>query len=125
MDFENLKGKTLKTIEQRGVDEILITDSSGVSYKMHHDQDCCECVEVEEVIGDFSDLLNSPILLAEVVTDNETVKDDEYPDESFLWTFYKLATLKGAVTIRWYGSSNGYYSEEVDFEVITNKELTN
>jgi hypothetical protein len=112
-----LKGKTLASVD---ADEykIIFTTTEGEVYKMHHCQDCCENVSVEDVCGDWEDIIGSPILVAEESTNSEDTFGNEYCDESFTWTFYKLDTFKGGVTIRWFGSSNGYYSESVDFDKI-------
>ena len=113
VDFEILKGKVLIDIEiNEEEDEITFTDSEGVKYLMYHEQDCCEDVNIEDICGDINNLLNTPIVLAEEVTNTGEVEDSS--GYSYTWTFYKLATVKGYVTIRWYGVSNGYYSETVD-----------
>ena len=116
--FEDLVGKVLSNIQNIGNEELIFTLDTGEEYKLYHNQDCCESVSIEDIIGDMNDLIGSPILMAEEV-ENSQVNPDGAPakdyQDSFTWTFYKLATIKGYVTIRWYGESNGYYSESVDF----------
>lgn len=117
IEFNNLIGKELNKIEiNEEKDEIIFHCEDGSIYKMYHEQECCESVYIEDICGVFNDLIGTPIIMAEESTNSENPKS-EY-DESFTWTFYKLATVKGYVTIRWYGESNGYYSESVNFEKI-------
>ena len=84
---------------------------------MYHYPECCEQVSVEDVVGDIGDLVGSPILMCEEST-NSTLPPLDGRDKSYTWTFYKIATIKGWVDIRWYGESNGYYSESVSFEKV-------
>ena len=115
--FEDLLGKTLSKIEvNEDKDEITFTTIDSDVFKSYHSQDCCESVYVEDIIGDLEDLIGSPILQAEEAFGGDDMEGIGEYVESFTWTFYKLATIKGYVTIRWYGESNGYYSESVDFE---------
>lgn len=113
-----LKGKTISKITGGiGDEEIIFTISNDEAYKLFHNQDCCESVSVEDIAGDLNDIIGTPILEAEEVTSNENPEGwkSEWGQDSFTWTFYKISTIKGSVTIRWYGASNGYYSETVEF----------
>ena len=101
----------------------LLVLEDGRTFRMRHDQRCYELVTVESIVGDLDDLIGSPILRAEEVTScNETPEGATYPtlpenqdQDSFTRSFYKFATIKGYVDIRWFGASNGCYSETVDF----------
>jgi len=120
IEFKELKGKVLVSLENQDNEELIFTTTDGEIYRLFHSQDCCEDVYIEDVCGDLDDIIGSTILVAEEVIHGtcetpDGVDGPEYEDESFTWTFYKIDTRKGGVTIRWYGSSNGYYSETVDF----------
>lgn len=117
-EITELIGKTLTDVHRTGDDEIRFVAFDGSEYRMFHYQDCCESVSIEDVCGDLSDLTWCPIIQAEEVSNADGAKKDDW-NESYTWTFYKIATNRGAVTIRWYGTSNGYYSESVDFERVT------
>lgn len=124
VNINTLMGKTLIEIEVKsGIedDEILFICSDGTRYLMYHNQSCCESVTIEDICGDIDSLIGSPILVAEE-RHNEPLPPKYSGAESYTWTFYTLATVNGYVDIRWYGESNGYYSEEVDFiQLITNE----
>lgn len=115
--YSEIIGKTIKEIvftgEEYNKKIYFLIDND--EYVMYHDQDCCEAVSIDDIVGDTNDLIGSPLTMAEEVTNPDGLgRKDEY-DESYTWTFYKFATNKGYVTIKWYGESNGYYSESVDF----------
>lgn len=115
-DISELIGKTLSDIEVSN-DEIKFTTTEGERYSMYHEQNCCESVSIEDINGDLQALIGHPILEAEERTSDDNppeVKVDRWQD-SFTWTFYVISNVKETVTIRWYGESNGYYSESVDF----------
>jgi hypothetical protein len=115
--FSDIVGKTITSIEGGVGDDVLTFHTDDCYYVMNHHQDCCENVHVEDITGYLLDLIGTPILMVEeaVSEENPAGVEIKYQD-SFTWTFYKLATIKGYVDIRWYGESNGYYSESVSFE---------
>lgn len=119
-DIDVLKGKTLVEVERslyNANDALFFKTADGEFYIMTHDQECCESVSIDDICGDFADLLNEKILTAEELN-NDCPVDEERIEDTYTWTFYHLATFHGDVTIRWFGTSNGYYSESADLYKI-------
>jgi len=115
-EFDELLGRTLYRAEADGDTLTLyLSDTNYVIFS--HRQDCCEHVYIEDICGDLNDLVGAPLLVAEEVS-NYDAEPVNGCDESYTWTFYKFATRKGYVDVRWFGSSNGYYSESVSVEVV-------
>lgn len=117
-------GHTMVSVSgENGGDDLLFESTDGTKFHFYHGQDCCESVYIEDICGDLSDLVGSPMILAEEDSNyNDNAKNN---DESCTWTFYRFGTAKGIVTVRWYGSSNGYYSESVTFMVTRPKTTSN
>ena len=113
--FDTLKGKTFSKVVA-SEDALTFFTNEG-AYQLAHIQECCENVYLEDVCGDLEDLCNSEIIFAEEVSSANIS-----PEDSLLfrtWTFYKIGTRKGSVTIRFVGESNGYYSEKASLSKIS------
>lgn len=109
-----LVGKTIRKIINDNDEKLIFEISDEERYFMYHMQDCCESVMIEDICGELDWLIGEPILKAEERCSKDAPDArDRNVDGSETWTFYELATIKGNVTIRWYGTSNGYYSENV------------
>lgn len=111
-NLDELVGKTIISIigMEQSCDEIYFKCSDGTEYKMAHEYDGSEYVRIVDVYGEPNNLLHTPITLAEDVSNECDLYELNEDDESYTWTWYKLATINGYVTIRWYGDSNGSYS---------------
>ena len=114
--ISDMIGKTFTEVTASN-DTLTFKCDDGI-YTFLHNQDCCEDVSIEDICGDLQDLVGEPLRIAEEATNNELFNGKPKSADSFTWTFYKFATIKGYVDVRWLGESNGYYSESVDLNFI-------
>lgn len=122
--IDKMVGITFNKVTGRVGDDELIFECDEGTFIFYHSQSCCECVDIEDIVGDLSDLVGVPLVLASEHTNDNTHPEGvefKYEPDSFTWTFYKFATIKGYVDVRWFGKSNGYYSERVSL-LFTPKE---
>ena len=117
--LDDMKGQVFTKVYVTDNKYEMIFENDEFIFTFYHEDDCCESVYVDDITGDLDDLVGKPLDIVEVARHEDTMPqgmDLKKPEDSFTWTFYKFATIKGWVDVRWLGESNGYYSEEVDFK---------
>lgn len=114
MNINDMVGKVFTSVTQDGTEMVFANETER--FRFFHYQDCCETVSIDDIVGDLSDLEGEPLLVAEEVSGESPVEFNAIDHECVEWTFYKFATRKGYVDVRWLGESNGYYSTSVSME---------
>jgi len=109
--IESMVGKIFTRVSGGVGSGEMVFENATERFVFFHAQDCCESVDINDITGDLEDLVGEPLWIA-VEVSGATEPDVEHY-ESYTYTFYKFATRKGYVDVRWLGESNGYYSEGV------------
>lgn len=119
-NFFELKGQIIEEITgltENNYDEVFIKTNNG-TYKLYHEQDCCEHVRIVKVIGNVNELIGEVIFAEEDSDANDPDWYNEYFDDSHTWTKYVLKTANASLEFWFLGESNGYYGESISIKKI-------
>lgn len=98
---------------------IVFVLNTGNAFVLHNrsegDYGCSCNINLIDIEGDLFDLIDRPLVVSE--TASHSPANNEWGDRE-KWTYYRFATPKGFVSLRWHGSSNGYYSEAVSCGLV-------
>lgn len=121
VDFEVLKGQTVaEVIVDNEKSMIVFVCKDGKRYALMHRQECCEEVTLEDFDAKMIENLPGHEIL-EAYGSSEAGEETEEMKEwgrSSTWTFFVIRTMLDTYTIRFFGSSNGYYSEDAELYEI-------
>lgn len=114
--FDFIVGKTIESVIglESQSEKVVLTFTDDTYVIFHHQQSCCESVYLEDY--ELTGKLEYGVINDAYSTSK--CDDDEECDNIKLWTFYNINTSKGTLNLRWYGTSNGYYSVGVSVNYI-------
>lgn len=119
--IDKVNNKTIESFSGDVGDEsfrINFDDDTYISF--YHSQDCCETVQIEDIVGELNNHIGRTINGISIKTNSDDpAPDDGYDPESYTWTYITIKTTAGYIDLRFFGSSNGYYSESVDVKYYT------
>lgn len=120
--YSEFSGKTIQEIRgcKKHSDEVTIIFTDGSCLKFYHRQDCCETILLEDYDITPEWLIDSKIISVEerISRSGEGIKPLNNWAESYTWSFYAIKTSSSTMVLRWYGESNGWYSETVDIDYL-------
>lgn len=116
--LEDFIGETITSINTDKDEYLIFEFGDEYCLEFLHMQDCCEHVYIEDIVGDLDALVGSPLT---VCREARGKYDTDEWDNVQEWTFYEFATVNGSVTVRWYGTSNGWYSTSVTWFFVPKK----
>lgn len=105
------------TVEEKIV-HLVMEDGRIIS--LFHNRDCCEDVYIADGLDELQSLVGETLVDIALVFEEfskEELKSNKA--DSGTWTFMNIHTNKDVVQLRWYGASNGYYSEDAEFADTT------
>lgn len=118
-DINEMIGKTIVKIVNVNDDCLYFYLENGDYYMFLHkdDDDCHGDVRIESICGSLHNILNSPLTVAKAtyscgLTDDIDNFLPDWKQETCTWSFYKFATDKGCITVRWFGTSTNYECSE-------------
>lgn len=117
-DFEEFNGLVFEDVKHSSIYGDVILFKTATRLFMMSNTEECACTTIEDICGNLDDLIGSPIIRCYSTTNHDNQINGGNRDDSFTWTFYHIYTVKGYVTIRWYGSSNGYYAEDATIDEV-------
>ena len=116
---QELVGEVLTHIDVDDANNvIMLVTASGKEFRVCHHQDCCERVRIVDTLGNWKELIGKQIIGMDIHAGNAETDPDGEPVESGTDTEITFRTDEHTVISRWFGESNGYYSESVDFDRI-------
>lgn len=132
IDYNILSNEIVKDIKYKKDDSLIVGVSiileSGRRINIDHFQECCEVVQLVDVAGGkLEDIIGERLIKVNLSSrENKDEDDGTYEicyDYSNVWTFITISTFNTDLTLRWHGSSNGYYSENmhIEFDVENGK----
>ena len=119
-EVNDIIGKRVLAVNglKKGSEAVDFLLSDGSIFEMAYHQDCCASCDILDLDCEPADFIDQEILHAEEVSNEIDPEPEGRGDESHTWTFVKFTTPKGHFMVRWYGESNGYYSESPSFTLL-------